>query len=125
MAKLNRHPAPGFGDLLPGSFVVPQNPIAGQQAISYIPKIGELLPGRFTVPQNPLIKTVRQGVAAMTGLGGCGCSTGGGDEGAYINGSLLDGVGGLGDALGSVNWPTVIVAAGAAWLLLGAGKGRG
>lgn len=118
MAKLNMHPSPGFGDLLPGFFVVPQNPIAGQKPISYIHHIGDLLPGRFAVPQNPIISTVRAGTKAMAGLAGCcsGCSSGQ-DGTAFLNGAPLPGIGGIGDALGSINWLTVGVAVGAAWLL--------
>ena len=48
----NFHPAPGLGDLLPGFFVVPQNPI--MDATTYVPRIGEILPGSFPVPQNPI-----------------------------------------------------------------------
>lgn len=67
MPHINYHPAPGFGDLLPGNFVVPQNPIrdagtvmvpsvqaANGGATSYIPHLGELMPGMFVVPQNPV-----------------------------------------------------------------------
>lgn len=47
----NFHPAPGLGDLLPGFFVVPQNPMHG---VNYVPRIGDILPGSFPVPQNPI-----------------------------------------------------------------------
>lgn len=75
MAHLNFHPAPGFGDLLPGFFVVPQNPIRGASTpmvpsvqaaaggqVVRVPHVGDLLPGQFPVPQNPIR-------AAMGGLG--------------------------------------------------------
>jgi len=64
--QLSFHPAPGFGDLLPGSFVVPMNPItAANGQVTYIPRIGEILPGTYSVPQNPLKRS---------GCGmGCGC----------------------------------------------------
>jgi len=83
------HPAPGLGDLLPGWFVVPQNPIrdAGTPvkanvtakaggAVVKVPSMGELMPGMFTVPQNPL----RQALASPPGTGvpgtkGLGCGT--------------------------------------------------
>ena len=45
MAMLNYHPAPGLGDLLPGFFVVPQNPITDTQGTTYVPRIGDILPG--------------------------------------------------------------------------------
>ena len=77
MAHIGHHPAPGLGELIPGSFVVPSNPII---APSYIPHIGELLPASFPVPQNPLIAAISSppgyGIPnSMKGLG-CGCSTG-------------------------------------------------
>lgn len=85
MAHIGRHPAPGFGELLPGSFVVPSNPIVPR---SYIPHIGELLPASFPVPQNPLISAINSppgygmpntgggmcGMGGLSGLGSdCGC----------------------------------------------------
>lgn len=80
MAHLDVHPAPGFGDLIPGWFSVPQNPIqgdstpivasinakAGGMAVK-IPTMGELLPGFFVVPQNPL--------RDQLGMGRLGCGT--------------------------------------------------
>jgi hypothetical protein len=77
MAHIGHHPAPGLGELIPGSFVVPSNPIITP---SYIPHIGELLPASFPVPQNPLIAAISSppgyGIPnSMKGLG-CGCSTG-------------------------------------------------
>lgn len=110
MAHIGHHPAPGLGELVPGSFVVPSNPII---APSYIPHIGELLPASFPVPQNPLIAAISSppgyGIPnSMQGLG-CGCSTGcgsgmcgdrgmsglGGDCGC-IGGMCGCGMGGLG-----------------------------
>ena len=54
MSMLRYHPAPGLGDLLPGFFVVPQNPIKDAQGVTYVPRIGDILPGSFVVPQNPI-----------------------------------------------------------------------
>jgi len=98
MPHLNFHPAPGFGDLLPGNFVVPQNPIAdandpGTALVpsvqglmrghaAYVPHIGELLPAAFAVPQNPIrdalastsvISPVAGSGQGLSGLG-CGCA---------------------------------------------------
>ncbi len=81
MGMINYHPAPGLGDLLPGFFVVPQNPIT--QGTSYVPRIGDILPGSFPVPQNP-IKDYMTGRLNMigrdpnvkgtiNGVGDCGC----------------------------------------------------
>jgi hypothetical protein len=78
MSMLNFHPAPGLGDLLPGEFVVPQNPIrdAGTPLVPSnvgltkgrpykVPKLGDLMPGKFAVPQNPLITTLVNGYGGM------------------------------------------------------------
>jgi hypothetical protein len=83
----NYHPAPGLGDLLPGFFVVPQNPIV---PTTYVPRIGDILPGKFAVPQNP-IKDYMSGrlnliarepgvVGTLNGMSGCSggdCGCGG------------------------------------------------
>jgi hypothetical protein len=70
---LNAHLAPGLGELLPGWFVLPQNPIAAARQ-GRVPHIGELLPASFTVPENPIIRALTVGHH-----GGCGaCSCGGG-----------------------------------------------
>ena len=63
---LNYHPAPGLGDLLPGFFVVPQNPITDTQGTTYVPRIGDILPGSFPVPQNP-IKDYMTGQLSLIG----------------------------------------------------------
>lgn len=129
MSWLAHHPAPGFGDLLPGSFVVPQNPItAGGRR--YIPKIGEILPGRFTVPQNPLISTLRAGVKSLAGgagMGGCCCSgTSSGASSAVLNGSPLpEAEAGLQERLGSVDWLTVAIAAGVGFVLAKGASAKG
>lgn len=125
------HPAPGMGDLLPGFFVVPQNPLWDNKSRAnapmgfaggpkYIPHIGELLPGRFAVPQNPLIAAVRKGLA---GLGGC-CAECSGSNGAnpedagtgYINGQPI--IGGVQSLLEGIDWVTVLVAGGVAYMLM-------
>lgn len=103
MSHLNFHPAPGLGDLLPGMFVVPSNPIrdAGTALVPSVQAtapnqvlrvkgIGELLQAAFTVPQNPIIRTLASGgpCNGMAGLGcGCGC-----------------GMSGLGDTAGTGSW---------------------
>lgn len=98
MAHILYHPAPGLGELLPGWFVVPSNPIVPAYRI---PGIGDLLPASFPVPQNPLVAAV----TSPTGCGmpntsptlsgmGCGCSAG---CGSGMCGSM--GMAGL-DALG-------------------------
>lgn len=131
MAFLPHHPAQGFGDLLPGFFVVPQNPLWNNKSRSrapmgfagarYIPHIGDLLPSRFSVPQNPLISALRSGMS----LSGCCCNGGDGSKGAnaedtgagYLNGQPLL-VKGAGEALSGVNWVTVAIAVGAAYMLV-------
>lgn len=96
MSMINYHPAPGLGDLLPGFFVVPQNPITDANGVTYVPRIGEILPGSYAVPQNP-IKDYMSGRLNLIGrepgvpgkvngkLSGCGC------------GGTCGGCGGLGD----------------------------
>lgn len=90
----NNHPAPGFGDLLPGFFVVPQNPFTPPVRV---PGIGDILPGRFIVPQNPL-----RDALGMSGGCGCGCGGSGGcgssDKGVgYVNGIPFTGMSGVMD----------------------------
>lgn len=59
------HPAPGLGDLVPGMFVVPMNPItAANGGVTYVPRIGDLVRAHYTVPMNPLVP----------GMSGCGCN---------------------------------------------------
>lgn len=95
MSHINRHPAPGIGDLLPGFYVVPQNPIrAAQQGIGYVPHFGELVPAMFTVPDNPLVKS-------LAGLGSMGCN--GGCSGSSVGGLLRSNAGMMSiSGLGSV-----------------------
>ena len=91
------HPAPGLGELMPGWFVVPQNPITDTGGVTYTPGIGDILPGCFAVPQNPIKDAVTGSVvplatspgagggmvngqpvtpASLSGRGGCGCGGG-------------------------------------------------
>lgn len=87
MAHSNFHPAPGMGQMLPGWFAVPQNPISGA-SVRYQPSMGEIIAADFTVPQNPIIRASVMGVMPeqgkaleVSGLGygcGCGCDDGGG-----------------------------------------------
>lgn len=113
------HPAPGLGDLLAGSFVVPQNPI---DDVTYIPRIGEILPASFKVPQNP-IKDYMSGVRTQlarepgkpgtlngVGMGDCGC---GGSCGGCSGGlgtisedfSAMSAKLSSGDYMGAINSP--------------------
>jgi hypothetical protein len=95
--NIGRHPAPGLGELQPGWFVVPQNPVDGP--ISYIRGIGDILAtGGFAVPQNPVTgysggSVLPIGVQPGTpgtlnnkpissGLHGCGCGGGCGSCGS-------------------------------------------
>lgn len=102
------HPAPGFGELLPGSFVVPQNPIrdAGTALVPSVqakalgrvvrvPHIAELMPASFDIPQNPLRDALLSASVVNTqstkGMGCVGCGAG------------LDGLGSMGDLSASFN----------------------
>ena len=84
--NLSIHPAPGLGDLLPGWYAVPQNPVdIGLSGIGYTSGIGEILPGSFAVPQNPLkdytagrVRLIGQQSSSSGSLNGspthdCGC----------------------------------------------------
>lgn len=88
--RVNYHPAPGLGDLLPGYFVVPQNPVRDAEgplvpsvqalaagAVLKKPHMGEFLPATFAVPQNPIRKSL---ATNMNGLNGMGCGCGGGQS---------------------------------------------
>lgn len=118
--------------MMPGFFVVPQNPIrdagtvlvpsvqaAVGNAIVRVPHMGELLPGKFTVPGNPIIKNLTGG---MSGLG-CGPACGLGQvQTAAATGNLM---GSLGGTLGSVStWLQSSMLLGIPnWVLLAAGIG--
>lgn len=89
---LSTHPAPGLGELVPGSFWVPQNPLVPGTftgEVAYIPRAVERLPGRCGVQSNPLYKALNGGINGSgpsgvgcgddcAGMGGCGCAAGGG-----------------------------------------------
>lgn len=104
MPWLPFHPAPGFGDLVPGFFVVPQNPIrdlgtpmvpsvqaATGNRPAYRAHLAELMPGRFAVPQNPLRFSLAT-VGLSGGLNACGCGGGCGSCGC-ASGTGLSGLG--------------------------------
>src|SRR5579863_8168943 len=89
--NLAYHPAPGLGDLLPGFYVVPQNPLKQSAPVTYTPGIGDLVEGsavNFVVPQNPLKSYISGKVRPLgTGMGACGCGCGGsGGCGGQLNG---------------------------------------
>jgi hypothetical protein len=100
MAHIGQHPAPGFGELIPGSFVIPSNPIV---PAGYIPHIGELLPASFPIPQNPLIAAISSppgyGMPNTSAGLGCGCSSGCGSGMCGSGGGV--GMSGFGSGLGS------------------------
>jgi hypothetical protein len=100
MAGINFHPAIGLGDLMPGWYAVPQNPIAAaKQGITKAPSLGDIVQGSYVVPQNPLANFVAGKVAPLgqkSGGGkGCGCggSCGGCGSGGSVNGVGLSGTG--------------------------------
>ncbi len=88
MSQINIHPAPGLGDLAPGWFVVPQNPLRPDSTvlvpsvqasapgqITRKPHIGEFVAASFTVPQNPIVKNLQTHMGGLAGGMGCGCGT--------------------------------------------------
>ena len=105
------HPAPGLGDLVPGMFVVPMNPItAASGGVTYVPRIGDLVRAHYTVPMNPLVP----------GMSGCGCPYRDAGMGALDLGAAWDSVT---TTVGSV-WDSAKSAIGATgvnpWVLGGA-----
>ena len=87
----DRHLAPGFGDLIGGWFVVPQNPVVGGGRAGYVPSLGELLPAQYPVPQNPLMRSLATmgaaGAGTTAGMGGLGCGCGGAEPSGHSHGS--------------------------------------
>lgn len=77
--NLARHPAPGLGDMMPGWYAVPQNPITSggtaPQPVTVKSSIGDILRGQYAVPQNPIVSQVTGNVRPLaTGMGmGCAC----------------------------------------------------
>lgn len=88
MSQIGFHPAPGLGDLAPGFFVVPQNPMrsdstvlvpsvqasAGGRIVKK-PHIGDFVAASFVVPQNPIVRNLSTGMMGLGGGMGCGCGT--------------------------------------------------
>jgi len=132
MSHLRVHPAPGLGFLLPGWYVVPQNPIrdAGTPLVPSVqasvgnrtvrtPHIGDLLAAAYVVPQNPIARnlaTGMNGMAATHGIGCLGCPTCAGcDQGNYY------GLQGLGHT-GVLDWlqePSFVSSSVPNWMLFG------
>ncbi len=91
MSHLPFHPAPGLGDMAPGWFALPQNPLTQSDSTVLVPTIQATAPGRvvrfptladlvqasFAVPQNPVRTELAMSMAGLKGLGcggmGCGC----------------------------------------------------
>lgn len=133
MSQINIHPAPGLGDLAPGWFVVPQNPIRPDSTvlvpsvqasvpgrIARKPHIGEFVAATFVVPQNPIVRNLQTG---MQGLG-CGCGTpscNGGPNYYGMSGfdisTVTDWAQGTSPIAGLPNWALYGGAAVAAWLI--------
>ena len=83
--RITRHPAPGIGDILPGWFAVPQNPLVPAK---YHQSIGELLAATFVVPQNPIMDANTSNSVGKPAQ----CST----CGPVISGGGVSGLGSLG-----------------------------
>lgn len=153
MARMNYHMAPGLGDLIPGWFVVPQNPIqaAAQGGVKYIPKMGELIGASFVVPQNPLKRALglpeappsmlqrgstwveemyakAKSAVGLSGMGCGGCGCGGSCGGCGMSGITDSTIDFDWDKItsGTAGWPTYAIIAGGAWLafsMMSRGKG--
>jgi len=134
MSHINMHPAPGLGDLVPGFFVVPQNPIL---PVRRVMGMGEFIEGKFIVPQNPILAALGlpQGIQGLKGDCGCGCNGGGGcrqqgtlhaSEQGMVNGRrvAMDGMGNiLDDATAAAQdaWTQVTGGGNTTYLAIGAG----
>lgn len=127
--RLPVHPAPGFGDLVSGFFVVPQNPLQmAREGVSRVPTLGEFMSGSFTVPQNPLwdystgrVRPLGQGMG-----GGCGCGGGcGSGMGALDMSSITTLVQQDSLGLGLPNWGYAAVAVIGYMFLFGTAGGTG
>lgn len=123
MSHITSHPAPGLGDLLPGWFVVPQNPIRDAHEgytseVKYVPHMGDLLPGMFVVPQNPLIAALKGGSGGVSGLG-CGSTCA--NDRVALSGALV----GMGDidlsSIGSSISSTLSGISTTTWMYIGGG----
>lgn len=102
------HLAPGLGELLPGWFNLPQNPLRLQaEGISYVPHIGELMPAKFTIPENPIREVLEHGWRGHS----AGCSCGGTCD--KCSGGL--------SGLGVLGLPETVFGVPTAYLLYGAG----
>lgn len=132
--QTNFHPSPGLGDLLPGWFVVPQNPIRADSTvlvpsvqatvpgqIARRPHMGEFLPATFAVPQNPIIKNLNTGMGGLA----CGCGTPSCDGAGNFYGmsgfdvsSVTDWAQKTSPVGGLPNWALFGGAAALAWLVL-------
>lgn len=127
MSQIGFHPAPGLGDLAPGFFVVPQNPLRNDSTVLVPsvqasaggrmvrkPHIGDFVAATFVVPQNPVRRNLATG---MMGLGG-GCGMGGMGCGQSYNPYGLQGL----DLSSITTWaqqPSFISASVPNWLLYG------
>jgi len=122
MAHIGYHPAPGLGDLLPGFFVVPQNPIlaaeqaqAGQPLTTRrIPQMGELVRASFVVPQNPLINALAT-VGKPAGVSGLSC--GACDDTVTLSGLGEFSLGEIGSSI-AANWQTYAMIGGGLLLVM-------
>lgn len=108
MAWVNHHVAPGLGDLLPGWFVVPQNPIAQPHELKRVESIGEFLPARLLTPYNPLLHS-------LASVGRAPGERGGGKVGIMGLGefNLSTFTGSIGDAVKGIS--------GTQWAMIGGG----
>jgi hypothetical protein len=94
------HVAPGLGDMAPGWFALPQNPLTMGQSTVLVPTMGATVPGRwvrtphladlvqasFAVPQNPVRNNLAAGLASLRGMGCPGFGCDGGREFYSLNG---------------------------------------
>lgn len=137
MSMIGFHPAPGLGELLPGWFVVPQNPLElATRGIRRIPTIGEIVPATFPVPQNPLVRALSLGASPKCLCVGIGCGDGclsrySGMTGLpeiweQVKTTATGAWGSVTGMLGGANWTTYALAGGGVlllWMLISRGGG--
>ena len=137
MNMLPFHPASSsVGELLPGHFAIPNNPISdayslvASDEIIYRAKLGEIMAARFSIPENPLLREL----SGCSSLRGCNTSCGCGGSGCGMNGFTEDlkgwydkAVASASTMFGGIDTTTLLLAGGgivALYFLLGAGGGE-
>lgn len=127
--RLNVHPAPGNRMLPAGFWMVPNNQRSMEAyGVTRARGIGDILPGCFAVPQNPITRYTSGGLGCASD---CGCGGGlvNGMSGVSDDFSSMSAKLGTGDFMGALSSPILGVpawgwVAGVAALAMFSGGGR-